>query len=75
MTAISEFRSDTFTLPDDAMRKVIYEAEVGNSAYGEDPGVREWNLGPRLRFVTSMLVERRDCERAVKALSEALKTQ
>ena len=40
MTAISEFRSDTFTLPDDTMRKVIYEAEVGNSAYGEDPSVR-----------------------------------
>ncbi|MFT6956982.1 MAG: threonine aldolase [Halieaceae bacterium] len=40
MTVISEFRSDTFTLPDDAMRKVIYEAEVGNSAYGEDPSVR-----------------------------------
>ena len=224
MTTIAEFRSDTFTLPDDAMRKVIYEAEVGNSAYGEDPGVRAleealteyfdreaalffpsatmagqaaiavwcrpaeqviieeyghnyhfeagsmamisatqarplvgrygileseqlaaaalyamqhnverllvdhdnaqflarelaalnglsidlesvqtnmvyvdvdagvshaielvahlqqqgvqaWNIGPRLRFVTSMLVERRDCERAVKALSEALKTQ
>ncbi|MEH6516336.1 MAG: GntG family PLP-dependent aldolase [Halioglobus sp.] len=40
MTKLSEFRSDTFTLPDDAMRKVIYEAEVGNSAYGEDPSVR-----------------------------------
>ncbi len=40
MMEFSEFRSDTFTLPDAAMRKVIYEAEVGNSAYGEDPSVR-----------------------------------
>jgi threonine aldolase len=38
---ISEFRSDTFTMPDEAMRKVIYEAEVGNSGYGEDPSVNE----------------------------------
>lgn len=37
----ADFRSDTFTLPDDAMRRVIYEAEVGNSAYGEDPSVTE----------------------------------
>jgi threonine aldolase len=36
---IAEFRSDTFTLPDEAMRKVIYDAEVGNSGYGEDPSV------------------------------------
>jgi len=40
----ADFRSDTFTLPDDAMRRVIYEAEVGNSAYGEDPSVTELEL-------------------------------
>jgi threonine aldolase len=38
---ISEFRSDTFTMPDAGMRKVIYEAEVGNSGYGEDPSVNK----------------------------------
>lgn len=36
---ISEFRSDTFTMPDAGMRKAIYDAEVGNSGYGEDPSV------------------------------------
>jgi len=34
-----ELRSDTFTLPDEGMRKAMYEAEVGNSGYGEDPSV------------------------------------
>lgn len=34
-----DLRSDTFTLPDDSMRRAIYEAEVGNSGYGEDPSV------------------------------------
>lgn len=36
-----EFRSDTFTLPDEGMRRAIYQAEVGNSVYGEDPSVNE----------------------------------
>ena len=35
-----ELRSDTFTLPDEGMRRAIYEAEVGNSGFGEDPSVR-----------------------------------
>ncbi len=34
-----DLRSDTFTLPDEGMRKAIYQAEVGNSGYGEDPSV------------------------------------
>ena len=34
-----DLRSDTFTLPDDGMRQTIYNAEVGNSAEGEDPSV------------------------------------
>jgi threonine aldolase len=41
MNQIAEFRSDTFTLPDEGMRRAIYAAEVGNSAYGEDPSVVE----------------------------------
>ena len=34
-----DLRSDTFTLPDRGMRDIIYNAEVGNSAHGEDPSV------------------------------------
>ncbi|MFT7049405.1 MAG: threonine aldolase [Halioglobus sp.] len=41
MNPFAEFRSDTFTMPDQAMRQAIYQAEVGNSAYGEDPSVNE----------------------------------
>lgn len=41
MEDYTEFRSDTFTMPDEGMRRAIYEAEVGNSAYGEDPSVNE----------------------------------
>ena len=41
MDQLAEFRSDTFTLPDEGMRRAIYQAEVGNSAYGEDPSVNE----------------------------------
>ncbi len=36
-----DLRSDTFTLPDAGMREAIYQAEVGNSGYGEDPSVNE----------------------------------
>jgi threonine aldolase len=36
-----DLRSDTFTLPDAGMRQAIYEAEVGNSGYGEDPSVNQ----------------------------------
>jgi len=36
---IVDLRSDTFTLPDDSMRDVIRNAEVGNSGFGEDPSV------------------------------------
>lgn len=41
MTRDVDLRSDTFTLPDEGMRKAIYAAEVGNSAYGEDPTVNQ----------------------------------
>ena len=35
-----ELRSDTFTLPTDAMRKAMRTAEVGDDVWGEDPTVR-----------------------------------
>lgn len=34
-----DLRSDTFTLPDEAMRSVIAAAEVGNAGFDEDPSV------------------------------------
>ncbi len=36
-----ELRSDTFTMPDEGMRRAIYQAEVGNSGYGEDPSINQ----------------------------------
>ena len=35
-----DLRSDTITRPTPGMRKAMYEAEVGDSVYGEDPTVR-----------------------------------
>jgi threonine aldolase len=35
-----ELRSDTFTRPTEAMRRAMYEAEVGDDVWGEDPTVR-----------------------------------
>ena len=32
-----DLRSDTFTKPTEAMRKAMYNAEVGDDVYGEDP--------------------------------------
>ena len=37
----SDFRSDTFTLPDAGMREAIAGAEVGNAGFGEDPSVNQ----------------------------------
>lgn len=34
-----DLRSDTVTRPSDGMRKAMYEAEVGDDVYGEDPTV------------------------------------
>ena len=34
-----DLRSDTVTRPTPAMRKAMYDAEVGDDAYGEDPTV------------------------------------
>lgn len=36
---IVDLRSDTFTLPDDGMRRAIGKAEVGNAGFDEDPSV------------------------------------
>jgi threonine aldolase len=35
-----DLRSDTFTVPDDAMRRAMVAAEVGDDVWGEDPTVR-----------------------------------
>ncbi len=34
-----DLRSDTITWPDEGMRKAMYEAEVGDDVYGDDPTV------------------------------------
>jgi threonine aldolase len=34
---IIDFRSDTVTLPTPAMRQALYEADLGDDVYGEDP--------------------------------------
>ena len=39
MRGIVDLRSDTFSLPDEGMRRAIYEAEVGNAGFAEDPAV------------------------------------
>jgi len=41
---IIDLRSDTVTLPTPAMRRAMYEAEVGDDVYGEDPTVRRLEL-------------------------------
>jgi threonine aldolase len=38
---IIDFRSDTITLPTDEMRRAMFEAEVGDDVYGEDPTVNK----------------------------------
>ncbi len=34
-----DLRSDTVTLPTEGMRRAMYEAEVGDDVYGEDPSI------------------------------------
>ena len=55
-----DLRSDTVTMPTQEMREAIYQANVGDDVYGEDPTVNELEqLGARLSgkeaslFVTS----------------------
>ena len=35
-----DLRSDTITQPTEAMRQAIFEAEVGDDVYGEDPTIK-----------------------------------
>ncbi|MGO8693972.1 MAG: low-specificity L-threonine aldolase [Rectinemataceae bacterium] len=37
--AMADFRSDTVTKPSPGMRKAMYEAEVGDDVYGDDPTI------------------------------------
>ncbi len=39
VTGIIDLRSDTVTLPPPEMRRAMYEAELGDDVYGEDPTV------------------------------------
>ena len=41
MSKIIDLRSDTVTKPSEAMRKAMFEAEVGDDVYKEDPTVNE----------------------------------
>ncbi len=40
MNSRIDLRSDTVTLPTESMRRAMYEAEVGDDVYGEDPTVK-----------------------------------
>ena len=40
-----DFRSDTVTRPDRAMRQAMYDAEVGDDVYGEDNCVNQLEAG------------------------------
>jgi len=39
--SIADFRSDTLTKPDAAMRQAMAEAEVGDDVFGEDPTIHQ----------------------------------
>ncbi|HQD09498.1 MAG TPA: aminotransferase class I/II-fold pyridoxal phosphate-dependent enzyme, partial [Flavihumibacter sp.] len=39
-----DFRSDTFTKPSPGMKAAMFDAEVGDDVYGEDPSVNELEL-------------------------------
>jgi threonine aldolase len=53
-----DLRSDTFTVPDRQMRRVMAEAEVGDDVWGEDPTVRrlEETVAARLGKATAVYV-------------------
>src|SRR5947209_1221632 len=38
-STVIDLRSDTVTVPSPAMRKAMFEAEVGDDVYGEDPTI------------------------------------
>ena len=37
---IIDLRSDTVTVPSEAMRRAMYEAPVGDDVFGEDPSIK-----------------------------------
>ncbi len=53
-----ELRSDTFTTPDEEMRRVMAQAEVGDDVWGEDPTVHrlEEEMAARLRKEAAVFV-------------------
>lgn len=53
-----DLRSDTFTTPDQAMRRVMATAEVGDDVWGEDPTVRrlEEEMAQRLGKAAAVFV-------------------
>jgi threonine aldolase len=53
-----DLRSDTFTTPDEAMRRVMAAAEVGDDVWGEDPTVRrlEEAMAARLGMEAAVFV-------------------
>lgn len=53
-----DLRSDTFTVPDEAMRRAMAEAEVGDDVWGEDPTVRRLEdvIARRLAKAAAMYV-------------------
>jgi threonine aldolase len=57
-TGIVDLRSDTVTRPTPAMRKAMYEAEVGDDTYGEDPTVKllEERFAERVGKTSAMYV-------------------
>lgn len=38
---VVDLRSDTLTMPSEAMRRVMHDAELGDDVFGEDPNVNE----------------------------------
>lgn len=55
---IIDLRSDTVTKPSEGMRKAMYEAEVGDDVFGEDPTVNEFQeyAAELLGFETALFV-------------------
>ena len=45
-----DFRSDTVTKPTKAMRQAMYDAQVGDDVYGEDPTVNRLQAVMAERF-------------------------
>ncbi len=66
MKDAADFRSDTFTMPDEAMRQVIYQAKVGNAGYGEDPSVN---------LLEQTIADYFDCDEAVFLPSATMANQ